>query len=124
MNPNTLISLCWIALGLSALVLIGGAAIGAAYNPDAAVTYLLAACGPVILIGVLLYSLPRVHGPWWRLVIVLSACTGLGLVGVFGYRLTVDGGDALLWTPPLLLGIGLLALVGTGGPRQRLRGKP
>jgi hypothetical protein len=123
MNPNTLISLCWIVLGLSALVLIGGAAIGAAYHPEAALTYLLAACGPVILVGALLYCLPRVQGPLWVLVIVLLACTGFGLVGVFGYRLTVDGGDALLWTPPLLLGIGLLALVGTGGSPQKLRGK-
>ncbi len=122
MNDYTLISLCWIALGLSALVGIGAAAIGAAYTPEHGAKYLGATLGPVIGVAGLLFLLPRTSGVLWLIVLFATACTGLALVGFFGHRLVVDSGDAMLWVPPLLLGLGLLVLVLRGGPRGGSRG--
>lgn len=122
MAQSTLISLCWIALGLSAVGAIAGASIGAAYNPENGGRYLAGAVGPVVGIGGLLYFLPRTAGVLWGVLLFATALAGLALVGFFAYRLLIDGGDALLWLPPLILGLGLLGLVFVGGPAKKRRG--
>lgn len=123
MTQNTLLSLCWIALGLSAVGAIGAAAIGAAYHPQNGVLYLAGAVAPVIGIGALLFALPRARGAVWLILLLSVACAGVGLVGFFAYQLARDGGDALLWLPPFLLGLGLVGLVFVGGPASTPRGE-
>lgn len=110
MSSDALISLCWITLGVSALGMVGGAAIGAAYNPGGGIRYLTVALLPVIGIGCVLFLLPRARGAVRVLTLIVACVSGVALVGVFGYRLVVDIGDALFWAPPLLLGVGLVAL--------------
>lgn len=121
MSQRAIIGFCWITLGLTALVMLGGAAIGAAYHPDKRAELLLTTAAPLVAIAGLLVLLPRTRGIVWGVTLLGIASAGVALVGFFAYRLAVDGGDAVLWTPPMLLGLGLLALVlGLGrAPEER-----
>ncbi len=116
MAQSTLISLCWIALGLSALGMIGAAAIGSGYHPEKTGRYVFFAVAPVIAIGAQLFFLPRVRGIVWGVLLFTVALSGVGLVGFFANRLFADAGDALLWLPPFILGLGQLGLVFVARP--------
>lgn len=111
MSARVIITFCWIALGLTAVVSLGGAAIGAAYHPESGVRYLVANLAPVVIVAGLLGLLPRLTGGVLIVALLATACAGLALIGFFGRQIMIDSGDALLWTPPVLLGLGLLALV-------------
>ena len=111
MTEAALIMFCWLALGVTTLVFVVGAAVGAAYHPGEGATYFVVAASPLAVIGGLLGLFPRVKGVVWVFVLLAMALAGVALVGTFAFRLFADGGDALLWTPPLLLGLGLVALV-------------
>ena len=111
MSESVLMAFCWVALGVTGLVFVGVAAIGAAYHPEQGLRNMAALLAPVVVIAGLLGLFPRTKGVVWLLVLIATAFAGVALVGFFAYRLAVDAGDALLWTPPLLLGLGMLALV-------------
>jgi hypothetical protein len=122
MSQSAVIAFCWIALAVTGLVFVGGAAIGAAYYPEQGLSYLVTSLAPVVLIAGLLGLFSRTEGMASLLVSFVIACAGVALVGVFSYRLAVDRGDALLWTPPLVLGLGLLVLLLSFGRNAEKRG--
>ena len=122
MSEGAIIVFCWIALAVTALMLLGGLAVGAAYNQELGAPKMFAAASPLIGVAVLLVLLPRTSGIVWGLVLLGLALAAVALIGFFTYRLAIDGGDAVLWTPPLLLGFGLLALVLGLGRKSQSRG--
>jgi|GEM_PF-3570013 hypothetical protein len=125
MSLRVILTLCWIALGLTALVSLGGAAIGAAYHPDYGMRYLVGNLAPIVVIAGLLGLVTRVTGVVFLVALVATACAGLALIGFFGRQVVIDRGDALLWTPPILLGFGLVGLAAVlwSGPPAGARGR-
>ena len=101
---------CWVALAATALVNVGGAAIGAAYHPSRSVIYFAAALVPVVIAATVLLVLPKAKGGMKIVALIVAAIAGLGLAGFYGTLLLSDAGDAMLWLPPVILGVGLLAL--------------
>ncbi|MGR3514951.1 MAG: hypothetical protein ACU0GG_19495 [Paracoccaceae bacterium] len=105
---------CWLALGVTALGAFFIASEGTFYGGDAEagdVPYLFFAMAPPIMIAILLVLLQRVRqGPVQFLTMIVSGAFGVILTGLMVYNLIVDPGDWLLYIPPLLLGLGLLAL--------------
>ena len=82
----------------------------------------LAVLIPVVVVAALLLLLPRATGLVLAFVLLAMAISGVLLVGFFGYRLLADGGDALLWVPPIVLGLGLIAVVLGLGRRSSPQG--
>jgi hypothetical protein len=103
---------CWLALGVTALGAFVVASAGQFYAPqEGDAPYLFFAMAPPILIAILLVLLQRVRrGPVQFLTMIVSGAIGLILTGLMIYQLVTNPGDWLLYAPPLLLGIGLLAL--------------
>lgn len=105
---------CWLALGVTALGAFFIASAGTFYGADAEagdVPYLFFAMAPPIMIAILLVLLQRVRqGPVQFLTMIVSGAFGVILTGLMIYNLVVDPNDWLLFVPPLLLGVGLLAL--------------
>lgn len=103
---------CWLALGVTALGAFVVASAGQFYAPaEGDAPYLFFAMAPPILIAILLVLLQRVRrGPVQFLTMIVSGAIGLILTGLMIYQLVTDSEDWLLYAPPLLLGLGLLAL--------------
>lgn len=103
---------CWLALGVTALGAFVVASSGQLYAPaEGDAPYLFFAMAPPILIAILLVLLQRVRrGPVQFLTMIVSGAIGLILTGLMVYQLVTDTRDWLLYAPPLLLGLGLLAL--------------
>lgn len=105
---------CWLALGVTALGAFFIASAGTFYGGDGEVgdvPYLFFAMAPPIMIAILLVLLQRVRqGPVQFLTMIVSGAVGVILTGLMIYNLVLDPGDWLLFVPPLLLGVGLLAL--------------
>ncbi len=121
MSTDTLISLCWIVLGLTALVNVGGAAM--AYQPESGFAYVLSAGLPVLVIAAVLFALPRSTGATRVVALAIAVVLGGGLTGTYGYRLMVDSGNSIFWLPQVLLGLGLLLLSYQIGRDRGLEGK-
>jgi len=113
---------CWLALGVTALGAFVVASGGQFYAPaESDAPYLFFAMAPPILIAILLVLLQRVRrGPVQFLTMIVSGAIGLILTGLMIYQLITDTADWLLYAPPLLLGLGLLALAF----EPALRGRP
>ena len=105
-----LIIFCWVALAATTLMNVGGAAIGAAYYPENAGKYFIVALAPVVVIAVLLWKLPGAVGTMRTVLACGTILAGVGLVGFFGLQMLRDAGDAVLWSPPVALGAGLIWL--------------
>lgn len=105
---------CWLALAVTALGAFFVASEGMFYGADAEagdVPYLFFAMAPPIMIAILLVLLQRVRrGPVQFLTMIVSGAVGVILTGLMIYNLLIDPADWLLYMPPLLLGVGLLAL--------------
>ena len=103
---------CWLALGVTALGAFVVASSGQLYAPaESDAPYLFFAMAPPILIAILLVLLQRVRrGPVQFLTMIVSGAIGLILTGLMIYQLVTDTEDWLLYAPPLLLGVWLLAL--------------
>lgn len=105
---------CWLALGITALGAFFIASAGTFYGGDAEAgdaPYLFFAMAPPIMIAVLLVLLQRVRqGPVQFLTMIVSGAVGVILTGLMVFNLIRDPEDWLLFLPPLLLGLGLLAL--------------
>ncbi|MCG6884178.1 MAG: hypothetical protein LJE62_10545 [Silicimonas sp.] len=113
MKSKALQIFCWLALGVTALGAFFVASSGSFYSSGAEgeAPYLFFAMAPPILIALLLVLLRRArHGPVQFLTMIVSGAVGLILTGLMVYNLIFYTSDWLLYTPPLLLGIGLLAL--------------
>lgn len=106
-----LVVLCWLALAVTAVMGLGAAAIGSGYHPENTSLYLAFVLLPTVPSAIVLLAAPRASSGRMRsLVATASAVIGVGLVGFFGFRMMMDAGDFLLWSPPFLLGVGLLKL--------------
>ena len=105
---------CWLALGVTALGAFFVASAGTFYGADTDggdVPYLFFAMAPPIMIAILLVLLQRVRqGPVQFLTMIVSSAFGVILTGLMIYNLVVDPSRWVLFVPPLLLGLGLLAL--------------
>ena len=104
---------CWLALGVTALGAFFVASSGTIYvaEDDGDVPYLFFAMAPPIMIAILLVLLQRVRqGPVQFLTMIVSGAVGVILTGLMVYNLVFDPEDWLIYVPPLLLGLGLLAL--------------
>ncbi len=103
---------CWLALGITALGAFFVASAGSFYySEEGDVPYLFFAMAPPIMIAILLVLLQRVRrGPVQFLTMIISGAVGVILTGLMIYNLVTTPSDWLLFLPPLLLGLGLLAL--------------
>ncbi len=103
---------CWLALGITALGAFFVASTGPFYASDEGdVPYLFFAMAPPIMIAILLVLLQRVRqGPVQFLTMIVSGAVGVILTGLMIYNVLREPSDWLLYVPPLLLGLGLLAL--------------
>jgi len=121
MKSKALIVFCWLALGVTALGAFFIASSGTFYGTEEGdVPWLFFAMAPPIMISILLVLLQRVRqGPVQFLTMIISGAVGVILTGLMIYNLTVNPGDWLLYVPPLLLGVGLLALAFEPALRRR-----
>ncbi len=112
MKSATLQIFCWLALGVTALGAFFVASAGSFYSSESGdVPYLFFAMAPPIMIAILLVLLQRVRqGPVQFLTMIVSGAVGVILTGLMTYNLLTNPADWLLFAPPLLLGVGLLAL--------------
>lgn len=112
MKSMTLQIFCWLALGITALGAVMVASSGTLFSSEGEDTpYLFFAMAPPIMIAILLVLLQRVRrGPVQFLTMIVSGAVGVILTGLMVYNLVVDPASWLLYIPPLLLGLGLLAL--------------
>lgn len=103
---------CWLALGITALGAFFVASSGTFYGAEGDdVPYLFFAIAPPIMIAVLLVLLQRVRrGPVQFLTMIVSGAVGVILTGLETYNLIFDTENWIAYLPPLVLGIGLLAL--------------
>jgi len=90
------------------LMNVGGAAIGASYYPENAGRYFIVALAPVVAVAFLLWKLPGAVGLVQTVLAISAILAGVALVGFFGVQMMRDPGDAILWSPPVALGIGLI----------------
>ncbi len=112
---------CWLALGVTALGAFFVASSGTFYSAEEGdVPYLFFAMAPPIMIAILLVLLQRVRqGPVQFLTMIVSGAVGVILTGLMIYNLVINLADWLLYVPPLLLGVGLLALAFEPAIRRR-----
>lgn len=112
---------CWLALGVTALGAFFVASSGTFYSAEEGdVPYLFFAMAPPIMIAILLVLLQRVRqGPVQFLTMIVSGAVGVILTGLMIYNLVINPADWLLYVPPLLLGVGLLALAFEPAIRRR-----
>ena len=106
-----LLVLCWLALAVTAVMGLGAAAIGSGYHPEKASSYLAFALVPIVPSAIVLLAVPWVKTRRMKSMVAAASVTvGIALMGFFGFRMMVDAGDVLLWSPPFLLGLGLVVL--------------
>lgn len=123
MASDFLFVLCWIALALSAIAMLIGVAVGAAYHPENGVRNVTVLFFAVLFLGGLLMSLRRATGLGARIAVILGVLAGLSLAGGSGYLMLSDPGDALLFLPGVFLGVGLLGMVVAGQSSSKARGR-